>query len=118
MDCFAKSVSIVSAYIVEGQEFLMNLPGGAAAGLRKAFRAMIASTSMGRATFRRKTSFRQMLFFVYATKYSLMTRPPGPWFQAIPLHQGLPLLQQIGSASCRESVCQSVWMSVSAGSSK
>src|SRR3546814_8321215 len=71
-------------YIAEGHEFLMNLPGAAAAGLRKAFRATIAPNSMGWVTFRWKTSFRQMIFFVYATKYSPTKRPLGTWFRAIP----------------------------------
>src|SRR3546814_12583602 len=93
MDCFAQSVWIVSAYIAEGHEFLMNLPGAAAAGLRKAFRATIAPNSMGWVTFRWKTSFRQMIFFVYATKYSPTKRPLGTWFRAIPSRVGLPLMQ-------------------------
>src|SRR3546814_20897925 len=71
----------------------MNLPGAAAAGLRKAFRATIATNSMVWVTFRWKTSLRQLIFFVYATKYSPTTRPLGTWFWAIPSRFGLPLTQ-------------------------
>src|SRR3546814_5013581 len=89
MDCLAQSVGIVAAYIAEGHEFLMNMPGAAAAGLRKEFRATIAPNSMGWVTFRWKNSFRQMILFVYATKYSPTKSQLGTWFRAIPYSVGL-----------------------------